>query len=275
MAEHLAFGSLLSEGFPVRLSGQDSERGTFSQRHSVLIDQETERRYTPLRHISPDQANSKSSTRCCRKRRSSVSNTAIRLPNRTALTLWEGAIRRLRQRRAGRLRPVPVVRRAQVAAHVGPRLSACRMATKARGRNTRQRAWSASCSLCAEDNWQVANCTTPANYFHILRRQLHRKFRKPLILMTPKSLLRHKRVVSTLEELGRAKRSTASCGMTPIISSQLTSDCHRAEAGQPDQAHRDVHRQGLLRPLEERESAGSTTSTSCVSSSSIRSRPGR
>ncbi len=68
--------------------------------------------------------------------------------------------------------------------------------------------------MCAEDNWQVANCTTPANYFHILRRQLHRKFRKPLIIMTPKSLLRHKRVTSDLAELGPARPSIACCGTT-------------------------------------------------------------
>ncbi len=73
--------------------------------------------------------------------------------------------------------------------------------------------------LSAEDNWQVANCTTPANYFHILRRQLHRNFRKPLILMTPKSLLRHKRVVSRLDGDGdRTRPSIACCGTTPIAS---------------------------------------------------------
>ena len=112
-----------------------------------------------------------------------------------------GAVRRLRQRRAGRVRPVHFIGRAQVAAHVGPRVPA---AARLRGQGPEHSSARLEryLQLCAEDNWQVANVTTPANYFHILRRQLHRKFRKPLILMTPKSLLRHKRVVSRLDEMG-------------------------------------------------------------------------
>ena len=100
--------------------------------------------------------------------------------------------------------------------------------------------------LCAEDNWQVANCTTPANYFHILRRQLHRKFRKPLILMTPKSLLRHKRVVSDLAEMGAGhdvpSPAVGRCAVAPGREDQ-------AQAGPTDPPRRAVLRQGLLRPL--------------------------
>ena len=127
--------------------------------------------------------------------------------------------------------------------------------------------------LCAEDNWQVANCTTPANYFHILRRQLHRKFRKPLILMTPKSLLRHKRVVSRLDEMGPG-----------TTFHRVLWDDAESQPGREDQAHarrgdpprRAVHRQGLLRPLRgAARPPASTTSICCASSSSIRSRHAR
>ena len=196
MAEHLAFGTLLNEGFPVRLSGQDSERGTFSQRHSVL-DRPGDR--APLhaaQALSPRPgAASRSSTRCCRRRRCWASSTATRWPSRTRSSCG---------RRSSATSPTA---RRSCSTSSSPRASAsgcacpascacCRTATRARDPSTPRRALERYLQLCAEDNWQVANCTTPANYFHILRRQLHRKFRKPLILMTPKSLLRHKRVVS-------------------------------------------------------------------------------
>ncbi len=127
--------------------------------------------------------------------------------------------------------------------------------------------------MCAEDNMQVANCTTPANYFHILRRQLKREIRKPLILMTPKSLLRHKRAVSRLDELG-----------PDSTFHRLLWDDAQSNQGREDQARRrrqdpprhPVLRQGLLRPSRRSaRSAASTTSTCCASSSSIRSRPRR
>ncbi|MEQ1577240.1 MAG: 2-oxoglutarate dehydrogenase E1 component [Hyphomicrobium sp.] len=201
MAEHLAFGSLMVEGFPIRLSGQDSERGTFSQRHCVLIDQESERRYTPLKHVAPDQARFEVIN-------SMLSEVAVlgfeygySLAEPNALTLWEAQFgdfangaqvvfdqfvssgERKWLRMSGLVCLLPHGYEGQ-----GPEHSSARLER--------------FLQLCAEDNWQVANCTTPANYFHILRRQLHRKFRKPLILMTPKSLLRHKRAVSDLFELG-------------------------------------------------------------------------
>lgn len=201
MAEHLAFGTLVREGFPVRLSGQDSERGTFSQRHSVLIDQETERRYTPLKHVAANQS-------AYEVINSMLSEEAVlgfeygySLAEPNALVLWEAQFgdfangaqvvfdqfvssgERKWLRMSGLVCLLPHGYEGQ-----GPEHSSARLER--------------FLQLCAEDNWQVANCTTPANYFHILRRQLHRNFRKPLIIMTPKSLLRHKRVVSTLDELG-------------------------------------------------------------------------
>ncbi len=200
-AEHLAFGSLLLEGDVVRLSGQDSCRGTFSQRHAVLVDQNTEERYAPLMHLDPDQATfevidsplSEASVMGFEYGFSQVE------PN--ALVMWEaqfgdfangaqvvidqfissGEAKWLRMNALVLLLPHGYEGQ-------GPEHSSARLERYLQ--------------LCAEDNMQVVNCTTPANYFHVLRRQLRRDFRKPLVVMTPKSLLRHKACVSDIEELG-------------------------------------------------------------------------
>jgi 2-oxoglutarate dehydrogenase E1 component len=200
MAEHLALGTLLKEGFPVRMSGQDTERGTFSQRHSVLIDQETERRYTPLKYVSPDQARFEVINSMLSEEAVLAFEYGYTLAEPNALTLWEAQFgdfangaqvvfdqflasgERKWLRMSGLVCLLPHGYEGQ-----GPEHSSARLERYLQS--------------AAEDNWQVANCTTPANYFHILRRQMHRKFRKPLILMTPKSLLRHKRVVSNLSEM--------------------------------------------------------------------------
>ncbi len=200
-AEHLAMGSLLAEKFPVRLSGQDSERGTFSQRHAVLIDQETERRYTPLKKIAPDQGRFEVINSMLSEEAVLGFEYGYSLAEPMALVLWEAQFgdfangaqvifdqflssgERKWLRMSGLVCLLPHGYEGQ-----GPEHSSARLER--------------FLQLCAEDNWQVANCTTPANYFHVLRRQMHRRFRKPLILMTPKSLLRHKRVVSRLDELG-------------------------------------------------------------------------
>ena len=201
MAEHLAFGSLVAEGFPVRLAGQDSERGTFSQRHAVLIDQETERRWTPLKHVTNDQANFEVINTMLSEEAVLGFEYGYSLAEPNALTMWEAQFgdfangaqvvfdqfissgERKWLRMSGLVCLLPHGYEGQ-----GPEHSSARLER--------------FLQLCAEDNWQVGNCTTPANYFHVLRRQLHRKFRKPLILMTPKSLLRHKRVHSRIEDMG-------------------------------------------------------------------------
>ena len=200
MAEHLAFGTLVRDKFHVRLSGQDSERGTFSQRHSVLTDQETERHYTPLRHIAPDQARFEVINSMLSEEAVLGFEYGYSLAEPMALVLWEAQFgdfangaqvifdqflssgERKWLRMSGLVCLLPHGYEGQ-----GPEHSSARLER--------------FLQLSAEDNWQVANCTTPSNYFHILRRQIHRKVRKPLILMTPKSLLRHKRVTSTIEEL--------------------------------------------------------------------------
>jgi 2-oxoglutarate dehydrogenase E1 component len=201
MAEALAFGTLLKEGFPVRLSGQDSERGTFSQRHSVLVDQETERRYTPLKYVSPDQGRFEVINSMLSEEAVLAFEYGYTLAEPNALVMWEAQFgdfangaqvvfdqfissgERKWLRMSGLVCLLPHGYEGQ-----GPEHSSARLER--------------FLQICAEDNWQVANCTTPANYFHILRRQLHRKFRKPLVIMTPKSLLRHKRVTSDLAEMG-------------------------------------------------------------------------
>jgi 2-oxoglutarate dehydrogenase E1 component len=200
MAEHLAFATLLKEGFPVRLSGQDSERGTFSQRHSVLIDQATERQYTPLKYVSPDQGRFEVINSMLSEEAVLAFEYGYTLAEPNALVMWEAQFgdfangaqvvfdqfissgERKWLRMSGLVCLLPHGYEGQ-----GPEHSSARLER--------------FLQLCAEDNWQVAYCTTPANYFHILRRQLHRKFRKPLVLMTPKSLLRHRRVTSELAEL--------------------------------------------------------------------------
>jgi 2-oxoglutarate dehydrogenase E1 component len=200
-AESLAFGTLLAEGYPVRLSGQDSERGTFSQRHAVFMDQVNEKKYTPLKHISKDQARFEVINSMLSEEAVLGFEYGYSLAEPNALVLWEAQFgdfangaqvivdqfissgERKWLRMSGLVMLLPHGYEGQ-----GPEHSSARLERYLQ--------------LCAEDNWQIANCTTPANYFHILRRQLHRQFRKPLVLMTPKSLLRHKRVVSNLEQLG-------------------------------------------------------------------------
>ncbi|OIQ35076.1 MAG: 2-oxoglutarate dehydrogenase E1 component [Roseobacter sp. MedPE-SWchi] len=197
--EALAFGSLLTEGYPVRLAGQDATRGTFSQRHSGIINQETEERYFPLNNIRPGQSHYDVID-------SALSEYAVlgfeygySLAEPNALTLWEaqfgdfanGAQIMFDQfissgeskwlRMSGLVCLMPHGFEGQ-----GPEHSSARLER--------------FLQMCGQDNWIVANCTTPANYFHILRRQLHRSFRKPLMLVTPKSLLRHKLAVSKAEE---------------------------------------------------------------------------
>jgi 2-oxoglutarate dehydrogenase E1 component len=199
--EALAFGSLLDEGYPVRLSGQDSERGTFSQRHSVLIDQQTEARYIPLNHIRDGQGRFEVINSMLSEEAVLGFEYGYSLAEPKALTLWEAQFgdfangaqvvfdqfissgERKWLRMSGLVCLLPHGYEGQ-----GPEHSSARLER--------------FLQMCAEDNMQVVNCTTPANYFHVLRRQLKREIRKPLIVMTPKSLLRHKRAVSAIGEIG-------------------------------------------------------------------------
>jgi 2-oxoglutarate dehydrogenase E1 component len=199
--EALAFCTLLQEGRHVRLSGQDSERGTFSQRHSVLIDQEDESRYTPFNHLGHDQGHYEVINSLLSEEAVLGFEYGYSLAEPKALAMWEAQFgdfangaqvlfdqfissgERKWLRMSGLVCLLPHGYEGQ-----GPEHSSARLER--------------FLQMCAEDNMQVVYPTTPANYFHVLRRQLHREIRKPLILMTPKSLLRHKRAVSQLDELG-------------------------------------------------------------------------
>ncbi len=195
--EALAFGSLLSEGYGVRLSGQDSGRGTFSQRHAVWVDQGTEAKYIPLSTIKHGRFEVLDSTLSEFGVMGFEYGYAGADPK--ALVLWEGQFGDFANgaqvmidqfiasgeskwlRANGLVLLLPHGYEGQ-----GPEHSSARLERYLQ--------------LCAEDNIQVANCTTPANYYHLLRRQMHRSFRKPLVIMTPKSLLRHKLAVSKADE---------------------------------------------------------------------------
>jgi 2-oxoglutarate dehydrogenase E1 component len=199
-AEALAFGSLLVEGAPVRLSGQDVGRGTFSQRHAVLIDQENEDEYLPVNNIRQNQAKLEVIDSPLSEAGVLGFEYGYSLAEPRALVLWEaqfgdfanGAQVIIDQfissgeskwlRMSGLVMLLPHGYEGQGPEHSSGRLERY-------------------LQLCAEDNMQVVNCTTPSNYFHALRRQLHRNFRKPLVAMTPKSLLRHKLAVSKLEHM--------------------------------------------------------------------------
>ena len=198
-AESLAFATLLNEGFGVRLSGQDSGRGTFSQRHAVLYDQMNEKRFVPLRHFRDKQGFFEVIDSFLSEYGVLGFEYGYSQVDPRTLVLWEGQFgdfannaqtiidqfittgERKWLRMSGLTLLLPHGHEGQGSEHSSARLERF-------------------LQMCAEDNIQVVNCTSPANYFHVLRRQLHRDFRKPLIIMTPKSTLRHKKNVSSIDQ---------------------------------------------------------------------------
>jgi 2-oxoglutarate dehydrogenase E1 component len=199
-AEALAYGSLLLEGIPVRLSGQDCGRGTFSHRNSVILDMNTEAQHVPLNTLAPKQARYEVINSHLSEYGVMGFEYGYSITRPDQLVIWEGQFGDFAngaqiiidqflasaetkwQRMSGLVLMLPHGYEGQ-----GPEHSSARLERYLQ--------------LCAENNMVVANCSTPANFFHILRRQMHRNYRKPLILITPKSLLRHKLAVSTLADM--------------------------------------------------------------------------
>ncbi|MBI29215.1 MAG: 2-oxoglutarate dehydrogenase E1 component [Pelagibacteraceae bacterium] len=198
-AEALAFATLLEENYGVRLSGQDSGRGTFSQRHAVLYDQETESRFVPLRHFLSSQGLFEIIDSFLSELGVLGFEYGYSQADPKTLVIWEAqfgdfannaqviidqfitASERKWLRMSGITLLLPHGHEGQGPEHTSSRLERF-------------------LQMCAEDNMQIVNCTTPANYFHVLRRQIHRNFRKPLIIMTPKSPLRNKNNISSIDE---------------------------------------------------------------------------
>jgi 2-oxoglutarate dehydrogenase E1 component len=220
VGEQAAYATLVTEGVRVRVSGQDSGRGTFTHRHAVITDVETEAEYFPLQHLAPDQAPFHVID-------SSLSEAGVLgfefgyswdYPD--ALVIWEAqfgdfangaqviidqfiaAAEQKWNRYSGLVMFLPHGYEGQ-----GPEHSSARLER--------------FLQLCAEDNMQVANVTTPANIYHLLRRQALRKLRKPLVVMTPKSLLRHQDAVSTVEELANGRFQRVIPEIEPLDPAQV------------------------------------------------------
>jgi 2-oxoglutarate dehydrogenase E1 component len=237
-AEAMAFGSLLLEGNHVRITGQDVQRGTFSHRHAVVKDQDTEEEYTPLNHIAENMDPSAPLRELITRpdvqagftcRNSILSEFAVlgfehgySLENPNSLVIWEaqfgdfvnGAQIMIDQfisagedkwlRQSGLVMLLPHGYDGQGAEHSSCRIERFLQQVDEDPHHIPKMAFDERMQI-QRCNWQVVNCSTPANYFHCLRRQLHRDFRKPLVVASPKNLLRHKRAVSTLEDMGPGK----------------------------------------------------------------------
>ena len=198
-AEALAFGTLLCESTPIRLSGEDCERGTFSQRHSVFVNQDNDSKYTPLNKIQLGQAQFEVIDSPLSEFGLLGFEYGYASAEPKTLVIWEAQF-------GDFANGAQVIIDQFIASGESKWLRMCGLVMllphgyEGQGPEHSSARLERYLQLSADDNWQVCNCTTPANYYHVLRRQVHRNFRKPLILMTPKSLLRHKACISKLDE---------------------------------------------------------------------------
>ena len=205
LGEHLAFATLLDESYPVRVSGQDSERGTFSHRHAVVTVEDSEEEYVPLHHVSPQQAPFWIYNSLLSEFGVLGFEYGYAMAAPKALTIWEAQFGDFVNEAqtiidqyiaSGEIKWMVMSGVVMFLPHgyegQGPEHSSGRMER--------------FLSLCADNNIQVVNCTTPAQLFHVLRRQMIRPFRKPLVIFTPKSLLRHPLCVSKIKDFGPGTR---------------------------------------------------------------------
>jgi len=202
LAEALAFGSLVTEGTPVRLSGQDSSRGTFSQRHAIVVDQNSGQEYAPLDHIAETQARFEAYDSHLSEAGVLGFEYGYAEADPGTLTLWEAQFGDFSNGAQ------PIIDQFIASAHAKwGRMSGLVMLLphgyEGQGPEHSSARIERFLQLCAEDNLQAVNCTTPAQYFHVLRRQMRRDWRAPLVIFTPKSLLRAPRCVSSVDELAR------------------------------------------------------------------------
>jgi len=203
LGESLAFASLLEEGYPVRITGQDAKRGTFSHRHSILRDIKTEEEYCPLNHLTKDQKAKYKATDSVLSEYAALGfEYGYSLANPHSLTIWEAQFGDFSN-------GAQIIFDQFIASGEAKWLRLCGLTMllphgyEGQGPEHSSARLERYLQACAEDNIQVANITTPANFFHILRRQVHRDFRKPLIIMSPKSLLRHKLATSTIADMDK------------------------------------------------------------------------
>jgi 2-oxoglutarate dehydrogenase E1 component len=216
LAEALAFGSLVTEGTPVRLSGQDSSRGTFSQRHAIVVDQTNGHEYAALDHIAETQARFEVYDSHLSEAGVLGFDYGYSLAAPRTLTLWEAQFGDFANGAQA------IIDQFIASAHVKwGRMSGLVMLLphgyEGQGPEHSSARIERILQLCAEDNLQAVNCTTPAQYFHVLRRQMRRNYRAPLVIFTPKSLLRAPRCVSSVAEL-------ASGGFSSVIDDAAASD---------------------------------------------------
>jgi 2-oxoglutarate dehydrogenase E1 component len=220
MGELLAYGAILDDGAPIRIVGQDTRRGTFSHRHAVITLEDSTDVYTPLDHVSQNQADFKIYNSLLSEYAALGFEFGYSLVTPNGLTIWEAQFGDFGSgaqiiidefiasaetkwgRMSGLVLYLPHGFEGQGPDHSSARLERF-------------------LELAAENNWQIANCTTPASLFHILRRQLARPFRRPLILMTPKSLLRHPLCRSSIDEIVTGTR------FMPVIDDPAVSDVRR------------------------------------------------
>ncbi len=238
MGEGLAFASLLYDGSGIRLSGEDAKRGTFSHRHAILVDQKTEEEYTPFANLKPNQGHFKAYSSHLSEYGVLAFEYGYSTVNPNSLTIWEAQF-------GDFANGAQIVIDQYIASAEAKWLQMSALTILLPHGNEGQGPEHTSArlerylQLYSDSNMLICNCTTPASLFHVLRRQIYAKFRKPLVLMTPKSLLRHKLAVSDLAEMGTGTAFQPLIATTVVgdkvvpLQLDITTNNHKANKTQP------------------------------------------